>query len=442
MTRRWLLVVVILAAGPAIAVSPDQPANWPQWRGPNADGVAPDADPPIHWDATTNIKWKAPLPSRGSATPIVWGDQVFVVAATPTDRVATAADLPPRDPRFEVKTSAPKTFYRFEVLSFDRATGSVRWRHTAAEKMPHEGHHPSHSYAAGSPATDGKQLYVSFGSFGIYCYDLDGHPRWKRDLGRMHTRLGWGEAVTPVFHGDSLLLNWDQEADSALYCLGAATGETRWRVPREERTSWNTPLVVEHNGRTQVIVNATGRIRSYDLATGKELWQCGGMTPNAIPSAVTAGDVVYVMSGYQGSAVVAISLDATGDVTDGPAVKWKHGRGTPYVPSPLLVNGRLYFTQANTNLLTCLDTATGKPLIDRERLPGVSSFYASPIAAAGRIYCVSQSGTTVVLKQSDKLEVLATNKIDDPMDACSVAVGRQLFLRGEKYLYCIEARRD
>ena len=140
---------------------------------------------------------------------------------------------------------------------------------------------------------------------------------WQRHLGRLHTRLGWGEAVTPVVHGDSLLLNWDQEADSALYCLDTNTGKTRWTAPREEKSSWNTPLVVEHKGRTQVIVNATNRIRSYDLATGKEIWQCGGMSVNAIPSAVAAGDTVYVMSGYQKTAAVAISLDATGDVTDG-----------------------------------------------------------------------------------------------------------------------------
>jgi outer membrane protein assembly factor BamB len=422
----------------AVAAIPCFADNWPQWRGPHADGVGPDADPPLKWDATTNIKWKAALTGRGSATPIVWGDQVFVVTATPIDRTVTAGDLPKADPAFEVKTEAPRKFYRFEVISFDRATGKVRWQHTATERVPHEGHHPSHSYAASSPTTDGKSLYVSFGSFGIYCYDLHGNLRWQRDLGRMHTRLAWGEAVTPVVHGDSLLLNWDQEADSALICLDARTGDDRWRSPRDEKTSWNTPVVVEHKGRTQVIVNGTGFIHSYDLPTGKELWRCGGMTTNAIPSAVADSDTVYVMSGYRGTAAVAISLDASGDMTDGPAVKWRYGRGTPYVPSPVLVNGRLYFTQANTNEMTCLDAAAGKPLIDRERLPGVNSFYASPIAAAGRLYFVDQSGTTLVLKQADKLEVLATNKLDDPIDASPVAVGRQMFLRGQKYLYCIE----
>jgi outer membrane protein assembly factor BamB len=324
------------------------------------------------------------------------------------------------------------------VLCCVRGSGAVRWRRTAAERVPHEGHHPTHSYAAGSPTTDGRFLYVSFGSFGNYCYDLDGNLRWQRDLGRLNTRLGWGEAVTPVVHGDCLLLNWDQEGGSALYCLDARTGQTKWKADRDERTTWNTPLVVEHDGKTQVVVNGTNRIRAYDLATGRELWQCGGMTVNPIPSAVAAGGVAYVMSGYQGSAAVAVPLGAAGDVTDTDKLLWRHARGTPYVPSPLLAGDRLYFTQANNALLTALDIKTGKPVLDRERLPGVKDFYASPVAAAGRIYLVDRAGTTLVLKQGDALEVLATNRLDDPIDASPVAVGKQLFLHGEKYLYCIE----
>src|SRR5262249_1843899 len=157
--------------------------NWPHWRGPEANGTAPRGDPPITWDAKTNIKWKAELPGRGSATPIVWGDQVFVVTAIKTDRTVSANDLPKVDPKFEKKTEAPPNYYQFVVLSFDRNTGKLRWKQTATEQVPHEGHHPTHSYAAGSPTTDGKFLYVSFGSRGIYCYDLDGKPRWQRDLG-------------------------------------------------------------------------------------------------------------------------------------------------------------------------------------------------------------------------------------------------------------------
>jgi outer membrane protein assembly factor BamB len=418
----------------------EKPAdNWHHWRGPNANGTAAaSANPPLTWDAETNIKWKAPLPGRGSATPIVWGDQVFLVTAIATDRVAAPADLFKVDPTLERKTKAPKVYHQFVVMSFDRATGKLRWKHVAAEKVPHEGHHSSHSYAAGSPTTDGRFLYVSFGSFGIFCYDLDGKLQWQRDLGRLQTRLGWGEAVTPVIHGDSLLLNWDQEKDASLICLDAKSGKTKWRVERDDKTSWNTPLVVEHNGRTQVIVNGTKRIRSYDLKDGSDIWQCAGMTVNSIPSPVAANGIVYVMSGYTGAGAVAVPLDSKGDLGLDGKIVWRANKGMPYVPSPLLSGDRLYFTMANLAAYTILDIKTGKPLVDRERLPGVESFYASPILAAGRIYLVDRSGTTVVLRQADKVDVLAINRLDDPIDASPVAVGRQLFLRGEKYLYCIE----
>ncbi|QEL15692.1 serine/threonine protein kinase [Limnoglobus roseus] len=413
--------------------------NWPSWRGPTANGVAAsDANPPTKWDEKTNIKWKADLPGKGSATPVVWGDQVFVLTAVP-GREAKPEELPKVDRRFETKTEVPHNFYSFEVLSFDRTTGKPLWKKTAAEAVPHEGHHPTHSYAAGSPATDGKRLYVSFGSFGVFAFDLKGEQIWKRDLGRIHSRLGWGEAVTPVVHGDTVILNWDQEDGSKLIALDAATGDTKWEVKRDEKTSWNTPLIVEHGGTTQVLVNGTNRARAYNLVDGKVLWEVSGMTVNAIPSPLAADGVAYIVSGYRGAMAVAVPLDSRGEVAkDG--VKWRYAKGTPYVPSPLLFDGRLYFTEANTQLLTVLDAKTGKPLQERERLQRVGSFYASPLAAAGRLYFVDRDGTTAVLSAGDKPEVLATNKLDDKTDASPVAVGKTLYLRGEKHLYAIEEK--
>ncbi len=430
---------LVLTTGEAGDFQTDRLDNWHHWRGPEANGSAPRANPPLKWDEKTNIKWKVPLPGRGSASPIVWGDQVFVATAIKTDRLATAEQLPKVNPGFEKKTRAPNTFYQFVILSFDRNTGRLRWQHKANEAVPHEGHHQTHSYAAGSPTTDGKRLYVSFGSFGIYCYDLAGKLLWQRDLGRMSTRLGWGEAVTPVVWDDSLLLNWDQEANSALFCLDARTGQTRWKADREEKTSWNTPLVVPYKGKVQVILNGTTRVRSYDLQTGKVIWQCGGMTTNAIPSPVARDGVVYCVSGYRGAAGIAVPLDSTGDVTGTAKVLWKLDRGTPYVPSPLLLGNRLWFTQTNTALLSVIDIKTGQVVIDRERLPGQTDFYASPVGAAGRVYLVDRSGTTLVLEQGDKLEVLASNRLNEPIDASPALAGKQLFLRGEKHLYCIEA---
>jgi outer membrane protein assembly factor BamB len=415
--------------------------NWHHWRGPLANGTAPHGKPPLKWNDRTNIKWKTELPGLGSTTPIVWGDRVFVLTAIDTDREADPADIPKANPRFEKKTPAPTTYHQFLVLAIDRSSGAIRWRAKAAEIVPHEGHHPTHSYAAYSPTTDGKYLYVSFGSFGLFCYDFNGKLRWKRtDLPRLETRLGWGEGGGLVVHGDSLIVNRDQDGPSFLYVLDKHNGQTRWKAARDETTTWNTPLVVDYKGRTQIIVSAKNFIRSYDLAEGRVLWQCGGMTANCIPSAVRYEDSVICMSGYRGSMAYRIPLDASGDVTGSDKILWMHDRGTPYVPSPLLSGDRLYFTQTNEPVLTCLNAKTGEVILERERLRGLSSLYASPVEADGRIYFTDRNGTTMVIQRGDKLKVLAVNRLDEPIDASPAAIGKQLFLRSAKHLYCIEEK--
>ena len=439
--RRTAFVLLFFACCTAVAAADADPlANWPHWRGPLADGSAPNANPPVKWDATTNVRWKAEIRGKGSSTPVVWGDRVFVTTAVKTDRVAKPDELPVPDPKFKLVPPPPTNFYKFVVLCYDRGTGKLLWEKVAAERLPHEGTHETHSYAGGSPTTDGKFLYLSFGSAGTFCYDFDGNQKWKRDLGVMHTRLGWGEAVTPVIAGGSLLVNYDQEADSALYCLDAATGKDRWVAKRDEKTTWNVPLVVEFGGKTQVVTSGTTRVRSYDLATGDLIWQCARMTVNPIPSPVRVGDSVVCMSGYKGSAVVSVPLGSTGDLGTDGKVNWRYGTGTPYVPSPAVVGSRLYFTGGNGEMLTVLDAKTGKPVIDQERLPQVKSFYGSPATAAGRVYFTDRSGVTVVLKAGDALDVLSVNKLGEPVDASPVLVGKQLFLRGERTLFCIEER--
>jgi outer membrane protein assembly factor BamB len=423
----------------AFAAAEDPLLQWAAWRGPLGNGVAPHGDPPLKWDEKTNVKWKVAIPGSGHATPIIWGERVFVLSAVDTKKEAKAGDIPKPDERFRTRTKAPSTYHQFMVLCLDRDTGKVRWQQTAAERVPHEGLHDTNTYASGSPATDGRRLYVSFGSYGVYCYDLDGKLQWKRDdLGIMHTRLGWGEANTPVIHGDTLVLCWDHEGESFIAALDSQTGKTKWQKPRDEKSSWSTPLITDRAGRTQVIVNATNRVRSYDLKNGEVIWECGGQTANAIPTPVIDGDSVICMSGYRGSYAGAIPLDSTGDVTD--KVAWKHTQGTPYVPSPLLHDGRLYFLQGNTNTLTSLDAKTGDAIIDRERLSGINGVYASPVAAGNRIYIAGRDGNTVVLKPGDKVEVLSTNPLDEGIDASPAIVGKQIFIRGKKHLYCLEQK--
>jgi len=435
--RHFLILLFLWGCCPLAARAQERLDNWHQWRGPDATGFAAKGDPPLRWDQKTNVQWKTPIPGRGSSTPIVWGDQVFVLTAINTGRAANPKDIPPPDPKFanDKKTRPPTTYHQFVVLALDRQTGKVRWQQTAAERVPHEGHHETHSYAAFSPITDGKFLYVLFGSYGLFCYDLNGKLHWQKQLGRMETRYGWGEGTSPALHGDTLIVNWDHEGASFLLALDARTGTTKWQVDRDEVTSWATPLIVEHGGRTQVIVNATKRVRSYDLATGKVLWECGGQTVNVIPCPVVSDGLAICLSGYRGSAGFAIPLASQGDITGKAA--WAYSKASPYVPSPLLAGGKLYFTQGNNALMSCLEARTGKVIFERERLPGLNSLYASPVGVRDRIYLPGRDGTVLVLKQGDKVEVLATNHLGEGVDASPAVVGKQLFLRGEKHVYCI-----
>ncbi len=258
----------------------------------------------------------------------------------------------------------------------------------------------------------------------------------------MITRYGWGEGASPTLHGDVLAVNWDHEGSSAVYVLDALTGKTRWHAKRDEETTWATPLIVTYRGSRQLILNATRRVTSYDLDSGKVLWECGGQTAVPIPSPVVLDDMVICMTGYRRSAAYAIPLDATGDITGTDRIRWHHSRNTPYVPSPLLYGQRLYFTKVNQAMLSCLNVRTGEPLMESVRLPNLRELYASPLGAADRIYFVGRDGTTVVIKNQPKLEVLAVNRLDDPMDASPAAVGRELFLRSKKRLYCIARTSD
>lgn len=438
-TRLWLLVMIFttMAASAQRGVSgePTHPADqWPHWRGPLANGLAPHANPPTEWSESKNVRWKVAIPGEGKSTPIIWNDRIYLLSAIPTDRLAEE----PAVAKEGAMTQPPKNFHQFTVYCLDRSSGEVIWSRMAIEAVPHEGRHTTNSYASGSPTTDGQRLYVSFGSRGLYAYSLDGNLIWSRDLGRMYTRRGWGESVTPVVYGETLIVNWDQEENSSLVALNANTGETLWEVPRDEATTWTTALVAPHKDRVQVIVNGTNRVRSYDIQNGELIWECGGQTVNPIPSPVIAGDVVYCTSGYRGAAAVAIPLDSQGDVTDSDTLLWKHNDSTPYVPSPIVHEDQIYFTRANSGILTSLDRMDGKLIYGPERLSGIENIYASPIIASGRLYIVSREGTTAVLRTGHTPEVLATNTLSDPIDASPAAVGKQLFLRSDKSLYCIE----
>jgi hypothetical protein len=412
--------------------------NWHRFRGPEATGVSRSADPPLTWSEDENVHWKVAIEGQGGSSPIIWGDKIFLLTAVDTKRVDPSKTAPEDQTHvnpFGIKY--PNTYHQYVVLCLDRTTGEIIWRRMAKEMVPIEGHHRDNDFASSSPTTEGQRLYVWFGSAGLYCYSLDGELLWQRDLGPAETRLSFGEASSPLIHDDKLILMRDLDSQSYVTVLNAKNGKTIWRKERDEPSCWATPIVVEHEGVEQLITNAHNRVRSYNLANGDVIWECGGQVSNVTPSPVTDGEAVYSMSGYRGSSALAIPLGATSDITESDQIIWSKNRGTPYVPSPLLYDGLLYFNQSNNAILTCLDAKTGETLIERTRMPNLNGLYASPVGASGRVYFVGRNGVTLVLEKGPEFKVLATNQLDEPIDATPALVGNQIFLRGEKSLYCI-----
>ncbi|MBM3876607.1 MAG: hypothetical protein FJ386_07805 [Verrucomicrobia bacterium] len=463
-----LALLTSAVALPAAQPTKAQLDNWAQWRGPLGNGVAPNATPPAEFGESQNLKWKVAIPGEGISTPVVWGNRVFLTTAVNTGRKPEAKAGGPA-PAAKVETPAPKAgaqpspqggrkgkggfgggfgggaapteLYQFTVLCLDRATGRTLWQTTAREEVPHEPRHGTSAFAAASPVTDGERLYAFFGSRGLHCYDLDGNLKWKQEFGTMRFQPQWGEGASPALHGDALLVNWDHAGSDFVAALDKRTGSQLWRTERNEPTSWTTPFVVEHQGKPQVVVSGSGIIRSYDLANGKELWECGGMGANTIPTPVTLDGVLYCMTGYTTTALRAIRLGHSGNLTEkADAIVWTLSRNTPYVASPLLYGDRLYFFSRLSGAFSCYDARSGRPHFDAERLQGMGNIYASPLGAAGRVYTADLGGNVLVLKDGPVVDVVHATKLDGAIAASPVAVGKELLLRTKGSLYNFAAK--
>ncbi len=445
-----IFVVCSCAWGPRVLAGDAAAARdtfWPQWRGPLMTGHAPHGDPPIEWSESKNIKWKVEIPGLGHATPIVWGDRVYIQTAIKTDRKVEPKKPAQQEPpphggrgRNWMGSVTPTHINEFTVLALDRRTGHTVWQRVLREELPHEGGHRDASQASNSPATDGEHIIAYFGSRGLYGLDMKGQVLWEKALGKMKTRRGFGEGSSPALHGDTVVVNWDHEDQSFIAAFDKTTGSQRWKVDRDEPTSWSTPHVVAVDGKRQVITSATNRIRSYDLTSGSVLWHTGGMTGNVIPSPVVAEGMAYFASGFRGSALIAVRYGkAQGDITGTSALAWTYeGKSTPYIPSTLLCNDALYFLGENKPILSCVDARTGQAHYT-ERLEGLQGVYASPVSANGRIYVTGKGGKTAVIQHGPEFKVLATNSLDDEFTASPAIVDKEIYLRGHKHLYCIAA---
>ena len=449
---RQLVLTVGVAAFSIVPNAQAQSADdyWPEWRGPRATGVAPNGDPPITWSETKNIKWKAELPGHGSSTPVIWGDKIFFLTAIETDRKAEVAEEAPQEEeegrsgrrRRGMGGRKPTNIHEFVVVCLDRKTGEALWEEIACEALPHEGHHPDHGFASYSPATDGKHVWASFGSRGLYCYDVDGKQKWAVELDQMKTAATFGEGASPVIAGDALIVVQDHEGDSSIRAFDKLTGKLIWEKSRDEKTTWATPLALEVDGRLEVITNATNFVRSYDAKTGDVIWQCSGQTRNVIPCPVSGFGMVFCTSGFRGSALLAIKLGGEGDLTGTDAIAWSVDEATPYTPSPLLYEDKIYVLTSNNAIVSCYQAETGEENFVEEKLEGLRGIYASPVGAAGRVYFASREGVVKVIKLSKEYEELATNTLDDRFDASPAIIGKELYLKGMKNFYCIVEMED
>tara|TARA_R110002096_G_scaffold205718_3_gene391696 strand:- start:650 stop:2029 length:1380 start_codon:yes stop_codon:yes gene_type:complete len=414
--------------------------NWATWRGPKGTGEAPGGNPPTTWSEDKNIRWKVELPGLGSSTPVIWNDRIYLTTAIETEEEGKASSRASGGRGREREVPLTKV-YDFRVLALDRKDGSVIWSKSVNKVVPHERGHRTSSQASASPVTDGQYIYAHFGSRGIHCLDLNGKIKWSKDFGQMRTCNGFGEGSSPALLDDKVVVVWDHEGDSFICALNKRSGRQLWRTARSEATSWGTPVIAKIGRRTQVIVAATRASRGYDLKNGSEIWSCTGMTKNVICTPVVQDDVAWLMSGLRGSMLQAVKLSgAKGDISDSKNLLWSHTRQTSYVPSPLLYDGRLWFLRVGHGVLSCLDAKSGEVFYEGQRLAGLKTIYSSPVAAAGRVYLTSREGRTMVIKASDKFEELATNRLDDTFDASAIILGKEIYLRGRRSLYCIAER--
>jgi outer membrane protein assembly factor BamB len=435
-----ILLIIALISSLAWLSTAVGATNWPQWRGPGGMGISTEKNLPVEWSATKNIKWKTPIAGRAHSSPVVWGNKLFLTTAIegPVVPGAKAVKHMDGDKEFLHPDSiGADRKHTFKVICLNASNGKVLWEQTAFEGAPYDNRHRKSSFAASTPATDGKMVYAFFGTEGLYAYDMNGKLQWKADLGKLGT-VGMGTGTSPILYEEFVILQCDEENGAASFIVGVdkKTGKEVWRTPRKVQVSWATPILVTTAKRSELITSGTEAVIAYDPATGKELWRHKGVESNAIPSPVANQEMVFISAGFPAKIAMAIRLGQSGDLTDSANVAWKYAKGTAYVPSPILYGDYLYLT-TDRGILTCLDAKTGEVKYEGGRIPIPATFTASPVAFDGKILLTSEDGDTFIVKAGPKHEILGTNSVGEPVYASPAISDRKIFIRGENNIYCI-----
>jgi outer membrane protein assembly factor BamB len=451
MTKRLLQGTVAAACVGAAATLGSAAADntWPGFRGPGASGVADGQKLPETWDGVsgTNVRWKVAIPGLAHSSPIVWNDRVYVTSAISSTPGATF-----KPGLYGAGTaSEDRTPQKWIVLAIDAKTGRTVWQQTAYEGVPREKRHIKATYANATPFTDGRYVIAFFGSHGLYAYDMNGRLAWKKDLGVLDVgaydlpEYEWGTASSPIIYKDLVIVQCDTQKESFVMAMDIRTGKTVWKTARQELPSWGTPTVfVPKNGAApELVTNASNFIRGYDPQTGAERWRLGGSSKITAPTPIFVDDVVIVASGRAPERpIFAIRPGATGDITppaDAPSnqhVLWrKTGRGS-YMPTPLAYRSVLYVL-SNAGLFDAYNVANGDEIYRQRVEHGGSGFSASPVASDERIYLSSEDGDMFVLRAGTNFQLLARNRMGEPLMATPAIAGGRMYVRGEKHLFAI-----
>lgn len=439
--RAFFLLWLLTAACSSTATQAED--NWPRFRGPNGDGVAPDnTGLPTTWTITRNVKWVADVPGWGWSCPVVWGDRAFL-----TTVVSDEKNLTPSKGMYlgEGVREPAKGIHHWLVYCYDLNTGTVLWKHEAHTGRPKVPRHPKSTYASETPTTDGERLYALFGDLGLYCYDVNGEPLWSQRIEPKKTFFDYGAAASPVVHDGQVIVVCDNLEASWIAAFDAKTGNERWRTPRDETHSWATPFVWTNEVRTEIVVAGKNRNRSYSLR-GKLLWEFDGrMTSLVIPSPFGAHGLCYIGSGFVGDnhrSTFAVRPGASGNLTpDGDLehnefIAWYQGQSSSYNPSQIVYGDYLY-TLYDQGFLTCHDAKTGKKVYGKQRFSPSGSFTASPFAFNGCLFFLSEDGLTYVVKAGPKFEIVERNDLDELSISSPAIVGDKLVIRTASKLFCL-----
>jgi len=430
--------------------------NWPKFLGPDSGMILSSEELPMVWNDSTNIKWTQEMEGQSWSSPIVAGNKIFYSSAVlvkeapkkeventpPATPPAANGNTPPPAP--EEDNSYKEAVYRWQLTCLDVTSGDQLWNVVSYEGHPRIKKHVGSTYACETPVTDGEHVWVYYGMHGVYCYDMNGQLVWKQDPGAFPTANGWGTGSSPVLYNNTLYLLVDNEESSFLIAYNAQTGDEKWKVARDEKTTYGTPVIWKNNVRTE-LVTLGSKARSYDPESGKLIWEMSIKSGSSIPSPVF--DSEYIYFGNAGGprdvgALYCVKAGANGNITPEEGtltndyVVWTDTLAGTANPSPVLYDGLIYVLASRGGEVTCFEASTGKPVY-KEKVQKAGACWASPWIANNQLYFYDEKGVTQIIKAGREFEVTGTNTLDDKFWASIAVADNAYILKGVDKIYCI-----